>query len=256
MKKTVMIIGIVCIIMSLFYKNLVKDIEGEPFDYQQLDILAIGDSNLYSAFSPKLYYKLYHEKSYVMANPNQSIDESYRYLLEFLECTHPRVVLFEVNPLFCSDNPKGVENLQITKTGHIVEQMQTTKKRKDYLDGYGFYESHSIIPAFHLNYMRTTKRVHPIPAATKIYFDKIVRLCENYNMRLILLSVPSAIDWSTPKHNLVSTLANQYHINYIDLNLSTNIHFNWFVDSRDAGIHLNNNGAIKVTTGLGELLEK
>lgn len=254
MKKAITIIGIMCAIIGLFSQNIVIDIDGEAFDYSQLDILAIGDSNLYSAFSPKLYYKLYHEKSYVMANPNQSIEECYQYLSTFLQHVHPRIVVFEVNPLYCLNNPEQVSDLQVVKTHQVVENMQTTKNRKDYLDGYGFYESRSVIPGFHWNYMRTSTQVKPISEGTKVYFDKIVKLCENENIELVLLSVPSIIDWSTPKHNLVSLLADDYHLKYIDFNLSHDIHINWLFDTRDGGIHLNNNGANKVTTLLGQLL--
>lgn len=254
MKKFLSIIGLFIFIITsacYCYLHLVKRIGGESFQYTQLDLLAIGDSNLYSAFSPRLYYQLYKSESYVMANPNQTISETYLYLKDFLEHTKPNMILFEVNPLYCSHNKDHPQQLSFEP----VKYMQSIKQRKDYLDGYGFYESQKCIPYLLGNYMKPTNAIQPISQTTQQYFEEIVKLCQTHQVSLILLSVPSAIEWSMPKHNQVILLANQYNLTYIDLNLSSDINIHWLIDSRDGGIHLNNNGAIKVTTLIGKRLK-
>lgn len=254
MKKVLSIMSLFIFILTsacFCYWHVVKRIEGESFQYTELDLLAIGDSNLYSAFSPRLYYQLYESESYVMANPNQTILETYLYLKEFLEQTKPNMILFEVNPLFCSYNKETVQKISVKP----VEYMQSLEQRKDYLDGYGFYESQKCIPYLLGNYMKPTAAIQPIGKTTQQYFEDIVQLCQTHQVQLILLSVPSAIDWSMPKHNQVSFLANQYGLTYIDLNLSQDVNIHWLTDSRDGGIHLNNNGAIKVTSLIGKIIK-
>lgn len=46
------------------------------------------------------------------------------------------------------------------------------------------------------------------------------------------------------------------NLDYIDFNVLEDMKVNWLLDTRDGGTHLNNNGAIKVTTQLGKMLEK
>ncbi|WP_050635371.1 hypothetical protein [Candidatus Stoquefichus sp. SB1] len=261
MKKLWIIMILICCVatgLTITSQFLIRDIDGKAFIYDRLDILAVGDSNLYSAFSPQLYYQLYQKKSYVMATANQSIDKTYQYLSEFLLHTHPQIILFETNPLYSSHNPTQSQetSLNLLSTDNHVQQMYTKKKRKDYLDEYGFYESRQIIPGLYFNHMKKTSEMFVIPEITKMYFEKIVDICQQYHIQLILLSVPSAIDWSMAKHNYVAFLAQNKNLPYIDLNLSKQVHINWLFDSRDGGIHLNNNGAIKVTRLLGQILEK
>lgn len=70
MKKLWIIMILICCVatgLTITSQFLIRDIDGKAFIYDRLDILAVGDSNLYSAFSPQLYYQLYQKKSYVMA---------------------------------------------------------------------------------------------------------------------------------------------------------------------------------------------
>lgn len=81
------------------------------------------------------------------------------------------------------------------------------------------------------------------------YFEKIVKLCEKHNCRLVLLSIPAGTSWNFSKHNAIDELAKKHKLTFIDYN--TDMHkidnFDWETDTKDGGNHLNYSGALKVT---------
>lgn len=256
MRKIIYILCIVFIGILVFLYSMIQDIDAESFTYKELDVLAIGNSNLYSAFSPKLFYKLYKKESYVMATASQSIDEAYTYLCDFLEQCPPKIVLFETDELYCSRNPKKLhENNQITLCNQkkVLEVSHTKNRGKDF-DKYGFRKSRRIIPYIGFSHMIKTNQIQSISKGTYQYIQKMVTICKENKIPFVLISVPCAMDWNMEKHNAVTQVANELQIPYYDLNLSKDIQMNWLLDSRDGGIHLNNNGAIKVTKIIGQLL--
>lgn len=88
--------------------------------------------------------------------------------------------------------------------------------------------------------------VQQMPDNVKIYLDKIVNLCKEKDIKLVLLSMPTPKTWSAKKHNEIEKYSNNNNLNFIDLNTDDNISMDWDNDSSDGGIHLNIYGAEKV----------
>jgi len=88
------------------------------------------------------------------------------------------------------------------------------------------------------------------------YLNKIVDLCEQNNIKLVLVCMPSAFSWTGQKHLAVAEFAQSHNLEFIDYNLpETNTGFDWLTDSVDGGNHLNYNGALMITTNLGKYLK-
>lgn len=86
-------------------------------------------------------------------------------------------------------------------------------------------------------------------------FDKIYRLCKKNNIRLVLITIPSANTWNEAKSRAVQKIADQYKLTYYDYNVTVPEDFDWKTDSTDGGNHLNYKGAMKITRNLGDKLK-
>lgn len=58
------------------------------------------------------------------------------------------------------------------------------------------------------------------------------------------------------KHNSYLQLSKKIEVAYLDLNLISEIDINWESDSYDGGEHLNYNGAVKVSSFIGNYLKE
>lgn len=98
-----------------------------------------------------------------------------------------------------------------------------------------------------------------IPDKNLKYFEKIVKICDKNNIKLLLIEIPSTYTWSLDKSNKTVELAKKYKLQFIDYNLKENINrikFNDSEDYADGGYHLNVVGAEKITNDLGQILVK
>ncbi len=94
------------------------------------------------------------------------------------------------------------------------------------------------------------------------YLEKIISLCENKGVRLILIKIPSisviekySSAWTENKSDMVKKLAVNYNIPFLDLLYDHDLDLNLETDSMDGGIHLNHNGAVKVSDFVGNYLK-
>lgn len=101
------------------------------------------------------------------------------------------------------------------------------------------------------------KAKEPIDSLHSKYFYKIIDLCNEKNIKLVLVTIPSGYSWNMRKHNTVSELAKENNLSYIDFNTRTDLipTFDWTKDTKDEGLHLNNTGASKVTAAYEKLLK-
>lgn len=96
-----------------------------------------------------------------------------------------------------------------------------------------------------------------MPEQSEEYMQKIVDLCKQNNINLVLVEVPSASSWSYKKSNIVSDFAKKNSVEFLDLNLNyEDFGFDWKKDTQDKGNHLNTSGAEKVASYLGDIMSK
>ena len=87
-------------------------------------------------------------------------------------------------------------------------------------------------------------------------FLKIKRYCDNNNIKLILITTPDPSAWNKNKHDIISKLANDNNLEYLDFNTMydvTKIDMN--TDFFDGFAHLNINGQTKLSNYIGQYLK-
>jgi len=139
--------------------------------------------------------------------------------------------------------PKDLSNIK--GNWHFADKgFITSTARKPYKGGFKYMT----VPA---------KTPLPLKADSLQYLNKIVELCKQKNIQLVLLSIPSAKSWTISKHNTVAEYAKANNLVFIDYNLNklNNIGFNWLKDTYDGGTHLNIYGAHKITRFFGKYLK-
>ncbi len=89
-----------------------------------------------------------------------------------------------------------------------------------------------------------------------VYFEKMVELCKENNIQLILIKTP-CYSWNKTKHEIATDLARVYELEFIDYcstEMMREIDFVSTQDFQDEGDHLNSFGAKKVSAHLGNYI--
>lgn len=231
-----------------------------------IEVIFCGDSECYSTFCPLQMYQEYGFTSYVCATSAQRLCDTYAILENTFKTQSPKVVVLETNCLYrnsASDNEDSVMRF-------LSKHMPVFAYHSDWKNfGGGFFEQgmrmtgrdfkgfvlrKSVIPYTGGAYMNKTDSVEKFSNDTYEYLDKIFKLCQENNVKLMLVSVPSPKNWSYEKHNAVTEWTQKYDVAYMDLNLENNIDIDWLTDTKDGGDHLNFVGAKKATHFMGAYL--
>ncbi len=232
-----------------------------------IDVLVIGDSESFTSISPLPIWNKYGFTMYNGGVSRQYLVDTYDYLNKVLKNQSPKVVLLEANAIYRKMN---VNNVLSTKSQSILPIFQyhdrwksmtsndfTKKIKYTWTDELkGFYYNISVVPPKSVgNYMKNNKKRTGISSINKYYLDKIIDKCHQKNIKIILYTVPSTLNWNEKRDEEVTKYAKSKNIEYLDLNLLVNeLGIDWDQDSRDGGDHLNYYGAVKVTEFMGKYL--
>ena len=235
----------------------------------RIDVVAIGNSNIYSGFSPMELWGKYGYASYVSGEPRQQMASAVTLLQKYFETQDPKVVVLETDELYTGNN--HLSSVALSKLEDSVPvikyhnnwktlRMSTLLRRPQhsYLSPMMGQSVSTAVRGYDGgNYMRPCGKTEAIPTAARIYLDKFRTLCAQHNVPLVLVSVPCAKSWSSARHNAVAQYAEQYGLPYLDLNtMGSAMNFDWKKDTGDGGTHLNASGARKVTLYLGAYLKE
>lgn len=237
-----------------------------------LDYLVLGDSLANRAVSPMEMWKDYGYTGYNCGVGGQRLQMTYYMLKDILKTQSPKVVFFEPNALFRNYGFFFEANLMLDnelKEVLPVFQHHNNWKAPDFLaarkqpvktNAFQFkgYTYRTIVNPYKWgNYVQRTEDAVKISAIPRYYFDLMLDLCREHNIKLVLFSTPSPVSWSYEKHNAVREFAGQREVDFIDFNLLLEeIKINWEKDTYDKGDHLNSYGAKKVTHYLGSYLSQ
>lgn len=227
-----------------------------------IDVVVLGDSLTYSGISPYHLWDEYGYTSFVCGSPSQMINNTYEMLEAVLFRQSPKVVLLETNVIYQVTQQRSIVQSLFFQAFPVLRYHNNWKGSTPYSgseigtqDRYKGYVLRTAIKAgSDSGYMTPSDGVNEIATVNKYYFGKIYDLCQENNIELIIVSVPSTKYWNYPKHNAVVELAEEYGIKYWDLNIDENVDINWNVDTPDKGGHMNVHGAKKVTRRIGQLL--
>ncbi len=247
------------------YNTSAYEIVAEKDD--SVDVIFLGDSLVYSSISPMEIWDGYGYTCYDCAQPAQIMPYAYDYLKVAIDSQHPKIVFIEANilfrdpqklPLYKKIAYRIVNYIPIFKY-HSNWKKYFTHDKNSWLNvnkGYIYITGIKASKKDPFNYMDVNDEVEvSILPENKECFDDMVSMCEENNIKLVLLAVPSQKSWSRSKYNMVKELANEKDIEFIDFNLDNDLEIDWATETKDKGNHLNYWGAKKVSDFLGEYME-
>lgn len=272
--------------------QIVRGFYDEPEN--SLDIIFLGNSDVYRGISPAFLWEEYGYPSYARSTPGQKLWVSYYQLLETLEYQTPSLIVMDLDSLFEEDHSgegnyrKSFDNMRLsavkwqaihdpvfefdfeTRAGYLVPFLRYHSRWNQLTEEdftYYFTESpHFAYKGLDLStdvvpyeggysYMDDTGETAVIGERALHYMNKITALCKEKNMELLLVEIPSAISWTYAKSQAAQNYAKENGLTFLDLNLlGESFGFDWMTDSGDGGDHLNVWGAEKVTGYLGEYI--
>ena len=232
-----------------------------------IDALIVGDSESYSSFSPMHMWNAHGFTSYVCGTAAQPLYDSYRFIGQAFAHQSPSVVILETNAIFRAKHAGSYLSSMVKSRFSLFEYHNRWKSlqlrdlsspvKYTWTDDYkGYIHSDQIKAASTKDYMAHTEEAEKIPDLNLLCLQQIIRLCEENDAQLVLVSTPSPINWNYARHNAIQAFAEEHGLTYLDMNLRPEIGINWMRDTRDMGDHLNFSGARKVSEFFGSYLKE
>lgn len=233
----------------------------EPKD--TIDVIAMGDSLSYGMINPFDFWEQKNITSYIAGKEGQVVPETYYELKSILKNQSPKVVVIETGVLihdFSTEIYQTVyqsvyDTLPIMKY-HELWKVMLGKDDSLTLDHFKGFEKRDMCTAYtDGEYMIPTDEVQSINLISRIYLKKIKKLCDENDIQLILVSMPSPFNYNYEIHNGLEEISKDYGITYLDLNLMTEeIGFDWNVDMLDENDHVSFSGTKKTGSFLLEYM--
>lgn len=275
--------------------NITKNQRGfysEPKN--SLDVLFVGSSNVSKGISPIELWSKTGIPSYNRSTQGQTMWTSYYILKDALNYQSPKVVVVNIDGCFISCNEKEgnqqkfFNNLSwgeakwealcapaykisvndiisymfpVFRYHSRFDRLVLTDLDKAYVPHYKSetkgYEVNLMVNPYKggMKYMKDTGETKAIPKYSVEYLDKIVELCKDKNIKLILSEVPSSYAWSKAESDAITAYANGKGVTFIDFNTEEMMNttgFDWKTDTIDRGDHCNISGAVKITDYFGD----
>ena len=232
---------------------------------ESIDVLTIGDSDVYSGLIPAKLWELSGITSFSWGEPAQRPPETYSYLKKIYQEQKPQVVFIDVNHLFrdekLSDNLDSITRAAIEKPFPVVLYHRKLDSFKSFLaqdytitKGY-LYRDDAKKPKMKKNHFKETGKITAIHPITRWYLERSVELCRKNGSSVVLLYIPTYKEWTYSNHNAVMELGSELGLPVLDLNLEMQEEIDWGTDTADYGYHLNYSGAQKVTDRIAKYLE-
>lgn len=236
-----------------------------------LDIIALGNSDLYCGFTPLHLYELTGYTAYSCGVSKQNLAGVYNSLEDSTNYQSPKLIILETDCLYAPLKKKRNNKNDdfINKSVFIFKNHSRWKKlklrdftklpdpkAKDYLKGYVFRENVSnfeFVP-----YMgNIDDKPRKLPPRNLEMLNKIIDFCNEKNYQILFVEFPSATSWNYAKHNFVKEFTDELGIPFIDMNLLIEeIGIIWEKDYCDMGNHLNFDGSRKTTKYLADYLKE
>ena len=236
----------------------------EPED--TVDALFVGNSVVATAISPMRIWEDSGITSYVCAANGEKLTFVHYLLEQTFEKQHPKVVFLEGDMLFDPSDFAHLarEILRQTFPGILYHHRWSTLTLDDFtkpieytnsLTNKGFNAKARTKPAPNPDYMAPTDEVAQVSKVNRILLEDIKSLCDAHDVKLVLLAVPSSLNWNMARHNGAVQIADEFGIEFIDLNMGpSRPSIDWSTDTRDEGNHLNWRGAGKTSSMMAGIL--
>lgn len=277
---------------TLVEGSMISSYYNEPKDHE---VIFIGDCEVYANFSPMKMYEEEGIKAYVRGSSQQLIWQSYYILKETLKYETPKVVVLNVNSLrYGKDssevseayNRLMIDNMKWSKEKiDLINESMTdeesfisyvfpilryhsrfdelTKEDFEYLfknkdNTYnGFLVNKNVKPAGNLPTVRTLAS-YDFPDECIDFLEKIVKLCNENKIKLVLIKAPSLYPhWYDEYNENVENFAKENNIDFYNLlEKKDEIGLDYSTDTYDGGLHLNFYGAEKLSKYFAKILKE
>lgn len=270
--------------------NLVEEYYKEE---KKHDVIFVGDCEVFSNVSPVTLWEKYGITSYIRGSAQQLIWQSYYLLEETLRYEKPKTVVFNVLSMKYNEPQKEAYN-RLTLDGmklskHKIRAIKASMMENEDLISYIFpllrYHSRwneingedfkylfGKDKQSHNGYLMRVdiKPVGYIPPGRVMadyrfgdnsydYLEKMVKLCKENDIELILIKSPSVYPYWYPQWDQqMVEFADKHAITYINfLEVAEDeIGIEYDKDTFDGGLHLNLSGAEKFTEYFGKILSE
>jgi hypothetical protein len=254
------------------------------------DVIFVGDCEIYENFSTIELWEKYGITSYIRGSAQQLIWQSYYLLEDTLKYETPKVVVFNVLALKYTEpqseayNRMSIDGMRwsMAKVNNIKASMTSEESFVDYLFPILRYHSRwseltsdDFTHLFQKDkvthngyYMRVdTKAQEEFPTPTPLadytlgenamnYLQKMADLCKENGISLVLIKAPIEYPyWYDEWDEQVRDFAKENGLDYFNyIDLRDVIGLDMSVDTYDAGLHLNTQGAEKMSDYFGKYL--
>lgn len=290
-----LVLGLIQRLVMPKYMGDVKEgaLISEYYDEEKdFDVVFIGDCEVYENFVPVTLWENYGINSYIRGSAQQLIWQSYYLMEETFQYEKPDVVVFNVLSLQYNEPQKEAYN-RMTLDGmrwssSKVESISASMMEDENYIEYVFpilryHDRWSELEKEDFQYLFATETVghngyymqvgvQPVEYIPEgkilgdysfgdnawMYLDKMVTLCEENDVELVLIKAPSLYpEWYEEWDVQVEEYARTHDLKYINfLEHVDEIGLDFSTDTYDAGLHLNLYGAVKLTDYFGAWLAK
>lgn len=228
-----------------------------------VDVFYVGHSMVGQGISPMEIYKEKGITGYDLSQGSQKSWESVLLLERALEKQYPQVVVFDVDQLFYLDFFTYLGDA-LTNYFPITEQHFAWKdalpgdveqRERNFTKGYQYGDK--ITPFYGDGRYKDTPKTEYLRLYQRAQIDKVVKMCDEKGIKLVLIELPSMKRWDGKKYNAIKKYADKKGLDFIDFNrILDELDFDWTTDSSDGKEHLNYTGALKVSRYLANLLSE
>lgn len=257
---------------------------------KDFDVIFIGDCEVYENFVPVVLWENYGINSYIRGSAQQLIWQSYYLAEETFRYEKPDVLVFNVLSLQYNEPQKEAYNRMTidgmkwskSKVGSIQASMMDNESfieyvfpilryhsrifelekedftywlKKEEVGDNGYYMQVGVEP---VDYIPEGKILgdYSFGENAYAYMDRITKLCKDNDVELVLIKAPSLYPvWYDEWDAQIVDYAQKNGLKYINfLDYTDEIGLDFQTDTYDAGLHLNLDGARKLTDFFGAYL--
>ena len=258
------------------------------------DVVFAGPSTAFSGIDPAVLWDEEGISSFVRANALQTMWISYYMIEDAIKCRKPELVCLDVTFIKYDDDfveepstRKALDGMRLSpsKIECARASMGKDEKIADYIYPlfrfhsrwqelswddirYAWYDKPVTLAGYiaDRNIDGTDEDVlvysrgdsDPIGARTMDYLDRIIRLCRENDIQLMLFKTPAFSDnWSSDLDSQIAAKASEYGLPYINFDAyNDDIGLDYKLDTPDRGSHLNDTGAKKFSSYLGRYIRQ
>lgn len=240
-----------------------------------IDVVFLGNSDAYSAFNPLSLWESCGITSCVCASAHQNLTECQNALETIVNTQKPKLVVLEVDLLyngkdFQTDeqagesqfeyffdnvvNPEGFDEDIISKhsvfTYHNVWKDLEKDESSLYTHGFRCYLNDNTVEPE--QYMVETDETETPTEVNLTALESFMTYCKNNDFTVMFTEVLTMTSWSTPRHNAVQKVADEYGVEFIDFNfMYDELGIDMSRAFRDNGHHVNYATACIITDYIG-----